>query len=185
MAPNHDFQVKPRPHMSFVGGKSDAVDAECHDKALIRFRASPDAQLRVGPLHLSRADLPRPIRGRIQDDQVARVHIGQVDHLSKEIIQRVTASLIKFNEILLADFYPESHIRDSIRTGIGSLDPEVCCLPLWNHFPKSRTMCMKMELLMPATLSGNSYLVCREIKVCQRVGESLFAPVNFHRVPVV
>ena len=77
-------------------------------------------------------------------------------------------------------------LGDSIRTGIGSIDPDVNCLPLWNHFPKSRTMCMKMELLMPATLSGNSYLVCREIKVCQRVGASLLvAPVNFHRIPVV
>ena len=68
----------PYPHMSFVGGKSDAVDAECHDEGLVRFRASFesfDPQLRVGPLHLIRAQLPRPVRGRIQDDQVARVHV--------------------------------------------------------------------------------------------------------------
>ena len=70
------LKVVPRPHMSFVGGKGDAVDTESHDEDLVRFRASSDLQLCVGPLHLSRAQLPRPIRGRIQDNQVARVHVG-------------------------------------------------------------------------------------------------------------
>ena len=81
--------------MSFVGGKGDAVDTESHDEDLVRFRASSDPQLCVGPLHLSRAQLPRPIRGRIQDNQVARVHVGQVDHLTKENFQIRRASLFK------------------------------------------------------------------------------------------
>ena len=83
------------PHISSVRRKSDAVDAECHDEDLVRFRASSDLQLCVGPLHLSRAQLPRPIRGRIQNNQVARVHVGQVDQLWKENFQVCGASLFQ------------------------------------------------------------------------------------------
>ena len=67
--------------MSLVGGEGDAVDAESHDEDLVRFRAAPHPQPRVCPRHLRRAQLPRPIRGRIQDDEVAGVDVGQVDHL--------------------------------------------------------------------------------------------------------
>ena len=46
-------------------------------------------------------------------------------------------------------------------TGIGNVEPDARCLPLWNHFPKSRTMCMNTELsrlAVATTRSGNSYL---------------------------
>ena len=71
--------------MCLVGGKSDPVNAEGHDEHLVRFRAAPDPQPRVCPRHLRRAQLPRPIRGRIQDDEVAGVDVGQVDHLSSKL----------------------------------------------------------------------------------------------------